>query len=129
MELADSMQIRVLIAEPDGPLLETYERFLSRQGFDLVTTSNGPECVNALRQQPADVLLLEPDLPDGWGQRLLRMMHDHELPVIPVIVLSRRDELLDSPSVCVTFHKPTSLSVIAGKIRELVGGNGSADVS
>jgi DNA-binding response OmpR family regulator len=123
------MQIRVLITEPDRALLETYERFLSRQGFELVTASDGPECVSALRQRTPDVLLLEPDLPDGWGQRLLGMIHDHELPAVPVVVLSRRDELSDSPSVCVSFHKPTSLSLIAKKIRELVGGNGSADGS
>ena len=47
------MQIRVLITEPDQPLLETYERFLSREGFELLTAKDGPECIRAIRQRAA----------------------------------------------------------------------------
>ena len=114
------MQIRVLITEPDRPLLETYERFLSRRGFQLFTATSGPDCVSVLQQHSPDVLLLEPDLPDGWGQRLLQMMQEGQIPAVPVVVLSRRDDQVKSPSVRESFNKPTSLSVIAEKIREIV---------
>ena len=119
------MQIHVLITEPDPLLLETYERFLTQQGFALTTTTDGPECVRALRAHAPDVLLLETDLPDGWGPRLLDMMHADQLPTVPVVVLSRQDELDCTPPVCVSFNKPTSLSKIVQKIREIVGHNGA----
>ena len=117
------MSIQVLIAEPDRPLLETYERFLAKQGFRLLTATTGPECVTALRQSTPDVLLLETDLPDGWGPRLLQMMHEHQLPSIPVIVLSRRDDRVDSPQVRVSFNKPTALSIVTAKIRQIAHGD------
>jgi DNA-binding response OmpR family regulator len=126
MDTQASMQIRVLITEPDRPLLETYERFLTQRGFQLLTATNGPDCVTALRQHRPDVLLLEPDLPDDWGQRLLQMMQEGQIPAVPVVVLSRRDDHVNSPSVRESFNKPTSLSVIAAKIRQIVVENGSS---
>lgn len=117
------MSIQVLIAEPDRALLETYERFLSKQGFQLLTATTGPECVTALRQTTPDVLLLETDLADGWGPRLLQMMQEDQVPSVPVIVLSRRDDRVDSPQIRMTFNKPTSLSVIAARIHQIARGD------
>ena len=73
---------------------------------------------------PPDVLLLEPDLPDDWGCRLLQMMDEEQIPSIPTVVLSRRDEPLESRSIRESYHKPTSLSLVVGRIREIAAGNG-----
>ena len=61
-----SKDIRVLIADPDESLMAEYREH-SREGFEIVTVPNGLECVDRLREQVPDVLVLEPQLPWGGG--------------------------------------------------------------
>ena len=81
-------RIRVLIADPDHQLLAEY-RTHSRKGFEVITARDGLECVERLREQAPDVLVLEPELPWGGGDGVLAMMHDElNLADVPVMVLS-----------------------------------------
>lgn len=90
-----SAAIRVLIADPDESLLGEYREH-SRIGFEVVTASDGLACVEQLRQQTPDVLVLEPQLPWGGGDGVLSVMRDVlDLATIPVMILtSCRDPLV-----------------------------------
>ena len=80
--------IRVLIADPDESLLAEYQEH-SRDDFDVVTAPNGLECVDRLREQVPDVLVLEPQLPWGGGDGVLAMMHNVlDLAAVPVMLLT-----------------------------------------
>ena len=115
------MSIRVLVAEPDVPLLETYSEFLTREGFEVTTTTNGSDCVHSLRQCPPDVLLLEPDLDDGWRAKLLPLMRDDpDLSSVPVIVLTHNDHGAHEFPVREYFVKPFSMSRLAKTIETIV---------
>jgi len=83
--------IRVLIADPDQALLTSYRDFLSQEGFQVATASTGLECVAELRTFAPDVLVLEPELPWGWGEGVLAVMHEGaDVPRVPVMLLSAR---------------------------------------
>lgn len=83
------MSVRVLIADPDAYLLASYREFLERHGFEVLTATDGLECVARLRDSSPDVLVMDPALPWGWGDGVLAMMHeDADVPLIPVIVLT-----------------------------------------
>ena len=43
------MCIRVLIADPDEYLLDSYRQYLAQHGFDVVTATTGLDCVERLR--------------------------------------------------------------------------------
>lgn len=80
--------IRVLIADPDESLLAEYREH-SQEGFDVVTAPNGLECVDRLREQAPDVLVLEPQLLWGGGDGVLAVMHnDLDLTTVPVMILT-----------------------------------------
>lgn len=80
--------IRVLIADQDESLLGEYRKH-SRDGLEVVTAPNGLECVERLREQVPDVLVLEPQLPWGGGDGVLAMMHDVlDLGTVPVMILT-----------------------------------------
>lgn len=86
------MRRRVLIADPDTRLLHEYEDHLTRNGFRVATASTGLECVAQLRRFTPDVLILEPDLPWGWGEGVLAMMYEEaDVPLVPVMALTWRE--------------------------------------
>ena len=90
------MPTRILIAVPDESLANSYEEFLCRDGFDVATVTNGPDCVAKLCTWTPDVLVLELDMPRGGGVGVLAMMHDgFEIPRVPVIVLTARRDFQD----------------------------------
>lgn len=120
-----SKAIRVLIADPDESLLGEYREH-SREGFEVVTAPNGLECVDRLREQVPDALVLEPALPWGGGDGVLAMMHDVlDLATVPVMILTSCDDplLLDSIArfPISDFHpKPLSPAQLVRRVHTLL---------
>jgi DNA-binding response OmpR family regulator len=116
------MKTRVLIAEPDELLAECYERYLLRQGFDVETAVSGPQCVEKLRSCRPDVLLLEPDLGDGWGDRLLALLRERfDGHCVPVVILSRHNATPFEFPVCEYYVKPFPMTTLANSILRIAG--------
>ena len=82
------------MADPDADFLESYCERLSAEGFTVMATSNGVECVTKLRSHAPDMLVLDPSLPWGGGDGVLaRMAEETDLPRVPVLLLSTSSEL------------------------------------
>ncbi len=120
------MHNRVLIADKDESLLETYREFLLRDGFDVVTAADGLDCVAKLRAFTPDVLVLEPQLPWGTGEGVVAMMYEEaDVPLIPIMVLSGSEEPEGHYGVGVfpvsAYHvKPLSPHLLAQSLRRLL---------
>ena len=83
------MSIRVLIADAEQYLLDCYRADLAQQGFDVITATNGVECVEKLRERAPDVLVLEPSIPWGGGDGVLALIREGaDVPQVPVIILT-----------------------------------------
>ena len=115
------MTLRVLFADPDQALLDAYEAFFSRKGFEVATAASGPVCLESLHHWLPDVLVLEPDMPNGWGERILREVHDNsEVRSVHVLILSRRSSLSITYPITEYHVKPFSLGQLAQNIRCVV---------
>jgi DNA-binding NtrC family response regulator len=91
-----AMCIRVLIADSDVSLLESYCEHLSRIGFDVVTARNGLECVARLRAFDCDVLVIEMDIPWGGGIGVLDLLRSgRELQRVPTIIVTAHRHITD----------------------------------
>ena len=112
--------IRVLLADPEQQVLSAYRSFLDTQDFDVATASNPIECWAKLAQWKPDVLVLEPDTPDGWADQILARLRDTSEHQLPVLILSKRR----SRSVGYPIHayhvKPISMHELMRSIREAV---------
>ena len=79
---------RILIADPDGDLLRTYQQVLGEEGFEVETAGDGLTCVARLRDFQPHVLVLDPEIQWGGGEGVLAMIHeDPEVPFLPVVIL------------------------------------------
>lgn len=123
--LNGSKVVRVLIADPDESLLGEYREH-SREGFEVTTAPNGLECVDRLREQVPDVLVLEPQLPWGGGDGVLAMMHDMlDLAIVPVMILTSCSDpkILDGIScfpISDFHHKPLAPEQLMRRVQTLL---------
>ena len=80
---------RVLIVDDNASLAESLAEFLSDEGFDVTRATSGAEALSTWRADPADLVVVDVDLPDIQGikiaRRLVRRSHD-----CLVVVMSAR---------------------------------------
>ncbi len=117
---------RVLIADADDCLRESYRTCLEGQGFVVIGAASGLECVARLRDSSPDILVLDPAVPWGGGDGVLAMMDEEpDVPRVPVIVVASH---LDrgvlyrlAPFGIDDFHvKPLRANPLAERIRAVL---------
>jgi signal transduction histidine kinase/DNA-binding response OmpR family regulator len=115
---------RVLVIDDDPTVRELMERFLSREGFSVVTAANGLEGLRRAREvRPAAITLdvLMPDL-DGWTV-LAALKGDPGLADIPVVFVTILDEKTRGYSLGASDYlvKPVDRERLAQVLRRLCG--------
>ena len=84
---------RVLVIDDDRTVLDLMRRYLSREGFDVVTAQDGSEGITLARELMPSVITLDILMPDTSGWSVLQTLKgDPELAAIPVIMISILDE-------------------------------------
>ncbi len=85
---------RILIADDDAASRRLLRRRLECEGHEVVEAANGLEALDALKDAPCDLVLLDIMMPvmDGF-QTLARLKQDARLRELPVIMISALDEL------------------------------------
>ncbi len=80
---------RVLVIDDDPTVHQLMERFLSREGFAVRTTTGGDDVLDVVRDYRPDIITLDVLMPelDGWDV-LERLKNDSELADIPVVMLT-----------------------------------------
>ncbi|HZA66667.1 MAG TPA: response regulator [Geminicoccaceae bacterium] len=83
----------VLVVDDDETVRDLMHRFLSREGFAVVTAADGEQALELARQVRPSLITLDVLMPglDGWGV-LRALKADPALAPIPVIMLSILDE-------------------------------------
>src|SRR5574338_1188109 len=86
------MSSRLLIVD-DSPVMRSFvKRVITISGFpvgEIVEAANGEEALAKLRQQPADLVLIDINMPVMDGEELIRRMKaDTPLQRIPIVVVS-----------------------------------------
>ncbi len=84
------MSYPVLLVEDDRPLREPLAEFLRTEGYEVVTTANGTEALEWLRNHsPPGVILLDLMMPLMSGMQFLTTRRrDFQLRVVPVVVIT-----------------------------------------
>jgi DNA-binding response OmpR family regulator len=98
----------LVLVDPDQEILDTFRRFLERQGYSVATAAQGPEAMRHLRLKRPNLIVIEPMLTDDWGERVLEQCRRSAADV-PVIGLSKRSSFSMLYPFCAYHVKPISL--------------------
>ena len=75
----------ILLVDDDAEYLEATRRLLEREGHQVVTARTGPTALELLRQQPADLLLLDYYMPGMTGEQVVTQLRQFN-PYLQVIL-------------------------------------------
>jgi len=78
---------KILIVDDEKPILYLLKKFLTREGFNAITTEHGKEVNNILENQNIDLVILDIIMPEVEGLEIIRAIkktHD----TIKIIAIS-----------------------------------------
>lgn len=87
------MPEKILIIEDEPSLVETLEYNLARQGYDVVSATDGVDALWAARQEVPDLILLDVMLPRMDGVEVCRILRQETKA--PIIMLTARSDEID----------------------------------
>jgi DNA-binding response OmpR family regulator len=125
MTAAQATVPAVIVVEDNLTLQEELVLFLSEDGFDVRGVGAGEELNQALQARPADILILDLNLPAEDGISITRRIR-RSLPHVGIIILSARVRSTDrlegyATGADVYLTKPTRPDELAAVVRNLFG--------
>ena len=112
--------IKVLMVDDEERFRETTGKMLSKKGYETVMVGSGEEAVEALRMEPADVVVLDIRMPGMDGHQALSEIKRIR-PETQVIMLTGHGNLDSAKEALVRgafdyLNKPCNIDVLAAKI-------------
>lgn len=118
------MKARVLIIEDDTTLRVTLQRFLARSGHEVQVAADGESGVRLALQAPADVVLVDLNLPGMSGLAVigqLRAAGDDSVPVVMTAYPEVRTAVAALKAGAYDYiNKPFDLADLAGLVERAV---------
>jgi two-component system response regulator MprA len=116
--------VRVLIAEDDRAVRDSLVRALGLEGYAVRAVSNGAQALDALRDAPVDLLLLDVSMPIVDGVTVCRVLRS-ERDRTPILMLTARTETSDRVAGLDAgaddyLAKPFDLDELLARMRALV---------
>jgi DNA-binding response OmpR family regulator len=133
MKITLSTRPSIIVVEDNEMLREELVLFLSEEGFDVRGVDTGDELSRAIRERPADILILDLNLPGEDGIAITRRLRG-ALPDIGIIILSARVRSTDrlegyATGADVYLTKPTRPDELVAVVRNLFRRIGSVVVA
>jgi DNA-binding NtrC family response regulator len=119
-----SGRLRVLLVDDDVNVLNVFRSGLELHGFEVFTASSGEEAMErAGSVGPLDVMVLDINLPDGFGSSLalqLRQVHP-DCGVVYMSGYARHDPILQQgiEEHMAFLNKPFSIAELAETVRRV----------
>ena len=114
----------LLVAEDDRAVRESLARALQLEGYQVVTSTNGAEALEAVRDSDPDAVLLDVSMPLVDGLTVCRVLRS-ESNRVPVLMLTARTETSDRVAGLDAgaddyLPKPYELDELLARVRALL---------
>lgn len=88
---------KILVVEDDNDLRFLYNTMLSRQGYEVVSAVTTSDGIHKLSNDPVDLVILDINLPDLPGFKLIEYSNsDMRLKQVPIVVVSANERFRDT---------------------------------
>lgn len=121
---------KILIIDDEESFIEPVKFFLEKQGFSVVSVTDGLGGLQAAREEIPDLILLDLMLPGMNGYQVCRLLKfDSKYKEIPIIIISAKDtdeekSLGKESGSDLYMTKPVNFDGLVEKIKNLVDNDG-----
>jgi two-component system chemotaxis response regulator CheY len=126
--VVEGVRKRVLVIDDAGLVRMYYRDVLERAGFEVDEALNGLEALEKLLTQPADLLIVDVNMPQMDGVSFLKVLRRQAAPVgaIPAVMISTEagpQDLASARGAGANFYlvKPVAPEVLTDYARALSG--------
>ncbi len=117
------MPKKILVVDDDPAIVKYLTAFLKDSGYETCTASNGEEALQILREEKADLVTLDLQMPNETGTRFYRNLskdkHFKDIPVVIISGLAGRHLAVTKPVA--VFDKPVDRNALLKVIQETIG--------
>ncbi|HSV73869.1 MAG TPA: response regulator transcription factor [Chthonomonadales bacterium] len=85
--------MKVLVVDDELPIVEAVSYNLRREGYEALTATDAEQCMDAVRVQKPDLVILDVMLPTASGFDVCRLLRKHS--AVPIIMLTARADETD----------------------------------
>ena len=124
---------KIMVVDDEPEILAAVRFTLEKEGFEVVEARDGYECLQKLRYEKPDLILLDVMMPgmDGWRTRKLIKENERlrSIPVCMLTVLSKaveRRTSLDLALADAHINKPFDKKELVETVRRLLEGSTKA---
>ena len=87
------MFAKILVVDDEPSIVDVLTRFLTREGYAVVTAANGREALERVHQEQPDLILLDVTMPELDGFTVCqRLKEDEHTALIPITMLTGLDD-------------------------------------
>jgi putative two-component system response regulator len=87
------MLAKILVVDDEPSIVDVLTRFLTREGYGVITASKGREALDRVRKEPPDLILLDVTMPEIDGFTVCqRLKEDEQTALIPITMLTGLDD-------------------------------------
>jgi cyclic di-GMP phosphodiesterase len=87
------MLAQILVVDDEPSIVDVLTRFLTREGYAVVTASNGRQALERVQQEQPDLILLDVTMPEMDGFTVCqRLKEDERTALIPITMLTGLDD-------------------------------------
>lgn len=80
--------MKILVAEDEPLLLKTIQMRLKKEGYEIITATNGKEALNLITSENPDLIITDIMMPYSSGLEIIAEVKQNNKLNIPVIILS-----------------------------------------
>lgn len=116
------MSKKILVVDDEPDVVKYLETFLTKEGYEVLTASDGYEAQKVVEKNRPDLISLDIQMPKETGVKFYRKLKkDDALKEIPIIVVSGLSgRHLAVPHPDAIFEKPVDLDRFGKTIKELI---------
>jgi response regulator RpfG family c-di-GMP phosphodiesterase len=125
-DVAYGDKLHILVVDDDVRMIKTLKLFLEEE-YQVATAVSGTIAMRYLETKPADLILLDYEMPDMSGPEVLEQIHSHpglsEIPVIFLTGASERAKIAKALAMKPQGYllKPVERVALMSKLHEILG--------
>lgn len=116
--------MKILVAEDEPMLLKTIELKLKKEGYEVITTTDGREAITGIKQYDPDMVITDIMMPYASGLEIVSLIKQSgkKIPVIMLSAMEQEKVVMEAFELGADDYitKPFSLNELVIRVKRLM---------